>query len=444
MAHGVVRGLEPVDVDISGDDLSTVALGAIDLASNGSQPGTAAAHSRQLVGPGIFTVPRRLRAILRRNLAVVTALCAIVRRDLPVVDCPYAAIRSSSALRGRAGTSVLCALTIARRAIPCGSVEIPGSVIARFGITVAQPGRDVTVPRSQAGLPTAHRCFLVGPGIFAVLRCLGAIFGCDFAVVDGSYAAVGSLGAPRICPRTFISRALAVAHRAVPRSSVAITCGIVTRFGLSVTQPGRDVAVTRSQSGFPTAHCRQLIGAGILAVLRRLGAIVRCHLAVVDGSFAAIRGIGATRVGPRALVCGAPAVARGAIACNSVELSGRVVTGFGVSITQLGGKVACPRRQARIFTILGGLGAILSCKPAVVDGLGAVIRRLSASQCGLGAFVCHPPPVAGGAIACGSVKITGRIVTGFGLPVTQPGCDITVLSGHPRLTTPSAYQLVGP
>jgi len=40
-------------------------------------------------------------------------------------------------------------LTVARRAIPCGSVEITRRVVARFGLSVTQLGRDVSLPRRQ-------------------------------------------------------------------------------------------------------------------------------------------------------------------------------------------------------------------------------------------------------------------------------------------------------
>ncbi|HEY4915050.1 MAG TPA: hypothetical protein VIJ91_14160 [Candidatus Dormibacteraeota bacterium] len=373
----------------------------------------------------------------------MAALRAIVRCDLAVVDCSYATVCGPSALRCRPRTCICRALTIARRAITCCAVEITRRVVARFGVTVAQPGRDVAITRCQTSLPTSHRRLLVGPRIFAVLRRLGAIFGCDFAVVDGSNAAVGSFSAPRVGPSTFVSRALSVARRTNPRSPIAITRRIVTRFGLSITQAGRDVPVTRSQTGLPTAHSRQLVGAGILAVPRRMCAIVRRNFAVVDGPLAAIRGISTTGVGPCAFVCCTPAIARRAISCNSVELSGRVVTRFGVSVTLFGGEVSRPRCEPRIFAILGGLGTILGCKSAVVDGLGAVIGSLGTPQGGLGAFVGHAPAIARGAIPGGSVEITRRVVTRFGLSVTKPGRDITVLSSHPRLSTAHACQLIG-
>jgi hypothetical protein len=374
----------------------------------------------------------------------VAALCAIVRCNLAVVDGSYAAVRCVSAFQGGPCACVLCALTIARRASSCGSVEITGCVVTRFGLSVAQPGRNVTVPRCQPGLPTAHGRQLVGPRILAVLRGLCAIFSRNFAVVDGPHAAVGSLRPARVGPGTFVSRALPVARRAVPRGSIAITGCIITRFSLSVTQPGSDVTVPRGQPCLPTAHSRHLVGPGILAVLRRLRPIVRRNLAIVDGSLAAIGGISTPRVGPRAFICGAPAIARRAIRCGSIELTGRVVTRFGVSVTLLGGKVTRPRSQPRTFAILRGLCAIFGRQPAVVDGLGAVIRSLGAPRGGLSALVCRAPAIARRAVSGGSVKVTRRVVTPFGLSVTQPGRDITVLSGQPRHPAARACQLVGP
>ena len=444
MALRVVRGLQPIDVDISRYELSAVALGAIDLARDGSESGAAAADPGQLVRPGIFTVPGGLRPIFRGNLAVVAALRAIVRRDLAVVDGPCAAVRGVSAFQGGAGAGVFRALTAARRAISRCSVEITGRVVARFGLLVAQPGRDVSVPRCQPGLPTAHRRQLVGPGIFTVLRGLCAIFGSNFAVVDGPDAAVGSFSAARVGPGTFVSRALTVARRAVPCGSIAITGCVVTRFGLSVTQSRSDVTVPRGQPSLPTTHSRQLIGPGILAVLRRLRAIVGRNFAVVDGSFAAVRGVGTARVGTGAFIRSAPAIARRAIRSGSVELTGRVVTRFGIPVALLGGEVTRPRSQPGIFAILRRLCAIFGRQSSVVDGLGAVIRSLSAPRGGLRALVCRAPAIACGAIAGGSVKVTRRVVTPFGLSVTQPGRDITVLSRQPRHAAARACQLVGP
>jgi hypothetical protein len=171
---------------------------------------------------------------------------------------------------------------------------------------------------------------------------------------------------------------------------------------------------------------------------------VRCNFAVIDGSLAAVRGVSATRVGPRPFVCRAPAIARRAIPCGSVELGGRVVARLGFPVTLLGGEVTRPRGQPRIFAILRGLRAVLGSKPAVVDRLGAVIRGLGAAQGGLSTFICHAPAITGGAVPCGSVEITRRVVARFGLAVTQPGRDITVLSGHPRLATAHACQFVRP
>jgi len=133
MTSGVVRGFEPVDVHISSDELSVDALDAIDLALDGSQSGPAAAYSSQLVGPGIFTVLGGLRAIFRSDLSVEAALGAVVRGNLAVVDGSDATIRGLSALGGGPGACILRALTIARRAIPCGSA---GRVVARFCLSV--------------------------------------------------------------------------------------------------------------------------------------------------------------------------------------------------------------------------------------------------------------------------------------------------------------------
>jgi hypothetical protein len=444
MTPGVVRRFEAIYVDIRSDQLSAYALSAIDLAHDGCQSGAAAAYPGQLVGPGIFAVPGSLSAIFRGNLAVEAALCAIVRRHLAVVDRSDPAVRGISALRGSPGSGVLRPLAIARRAISRGSVEITGRVVARFGLSVAQPGRYVTVPRRQPSLPAAHRGQLVGPGILAVPRGLCAIFGCNFAVIDGTYAAVGSLGPPRVGQGALVSRALTVAGRVISCSSVAITRCVVTRFGLSVAQPGRHVTIPRRKPSLPAAHSRQLVGPGILAILRRLSAIVRCDLAIVDGSFAAVRGIGAARVRPGAFICRAPAVARRAIRRGSVELTRRVVTRFGVPVTLLGGEVTRPRSEARTFAILRSLRAIFCRQPPVVDGLGAVIRSLGAPRGGLRPFVCGAPAIARRAVSRGSVKVARRVVTPFGLSVTQPGRDVTVLSGQSRHTTARARELVGP
>ena len=444
MTLGVVRGFEAIHVDVGGDELSVDPLGTIDLAHDGRQSGAAPAYTGQLVGPRIFTVFGGLRAIFRGDLAVVAALRPIVGRNFAVIDGSYAAVRCVSALQGGPGTRVLRTPAIARRAISCGTVEITGRVIARFSLLVAQPCRDVAVARSQPSLPAAHRGQFVGAGILAVLRGLCAIFGCDFAVIDGPYAAVGSLGTARVGPSTFVSRALTAAGCMSYRSSVPIAGRIVARFSLLVAQPGSDVAVPRGNPCLPAAHGRQLVGPGILAVLCRLRTIVRRNLAVVDGSFAAVRGIGTPRVGPRAFVCRAAAIARRAISRGPVELTGRVVARFGVPVALLGGEVARPRSQPRTFAILRRLRTILGRQPAVVDGLGAVIRSLGAPRGGLGAFVCRAPAIAGRAVTGGSVKVTRRVVTPFGLAVTQPGRDITVLGGQPSHATPRARELVGP
>jgi hypothetical protein len=198
-------------------------LGATDLAPDGSKSNTAAVHSGQLVGAGILAVPGRLGAIFRRNLAVVAALRAIVRGNLSIVDCSHPAVGGLGAL------SVVC------RAIACCSVQTTDRVVARFGFAVAKAGGDVTIPRREPGLPTAQHGPLVCPRILAILRCLRSIFGCDPAVIHGSFATVGGLSAPRVGPGSFVGRPIAVAGGAIPCGPVAITCCVVTRFGLSIT-----------------------------------------------------------------------------------------------------------------------------------------------------------------------------------------------------------------
>jgi hypothetical protein len=59
---------------------------------------------------------------------------------------------------------------------------------------------------------------------------------------------------------------LTVAGGAITRGPVEVARRVITRFGLSVTQPGRDVTVLRSQAGLPAADSGQLIGFGIVAV----------------------------------------------------------------------------------------------------------------------------------------------------------------------------------
>jgi len=206
----VVLGFESVYIDIGSHELSAGTLRAIDLAPDVSQPGAPAACSSQLVGTGIFTVLGGLCAIFRCNLPVMAALCAIFRcnpavvaalgaifRCNPaVVDGLYAAVRSISEPRGAPGTFVCRVLTVARRAIPCGSVVITCRVVTRFGLSVTQLGRVVTLLRSLHGAPPAHSCQLVGPEIFPVLSGLCAISRCNLPVVGGLGAVVRSVCAP--------------------------------------------------------------------------------------------------------------------------------------------------------------------------------------------------------------------------------------------------------
>ena len=160
-------------------------------------------------------------------------------------------------------------LTVGRRAIPRGSIKIARSVIPRFGFSVAQPGRDVTVLRSQAGLPTAHSSQLVGPGIFAVLCGLGAIFGRNLAVVDGLGPVIRSLGVPRGRSGAFACLLFTLARRAIPCGSVEVTGRVITRFGLSITLLGLSVAHVRSQIAVaPFQVALACLGQGVSAFIR--------------------------------------------------------------------------------------------------------------------------------------------------------------------------------
>ena len=146
---------------------------------------------------GVLAVPGRLCAIFRCNLAIVAALRAIFRSDPTVDDGPFAAVGCLSAPRCGPDTFVGGALAVGGRPIPCASVEIAGSVIARLGRDITQLGGDVTVPRRQPGLAAAHCCQLVGPGVLAVPGRLGAVFSRHPAIVDGSFAAFRRPRTPR-------------------------------------------------------------------------------------------------------------------------------------------------------------------------------------------------------------------------------------------------------
>jgi hypothetical protein len=226
-----------------------------------SQPSLPAPHTCQLVGPGILAVFGGLYAIFGCNPAVVDGLGAVVR--------------SPSAPRSRPGTFICRILAVARRAVPCGSVEITRRVVTRLGLPVSQAGRDVTVLCSQPGLPAPHSCQLVGPGILAVLGGLCAVFGCNLAVVDGLGAIVRSFSLPRGGSGTFACRLLTLARRAIPCGSVEITRRVVTRFGLAVTLLGLAVTYVRSQIAVPPFYVALPCGCrGVLTVTRAIAVLI--------------------------------------------------------------------------------------------------------------------------------------------------------------------------
>jgi hypothetical protein len=444
MASRVIRRLETIDVDVGSHELPAGALRPIDLAPNGCQPSATPAGSGQLVGTGILTVLGRLGAIFGRNLAVVDGLSAILGRHLAVVDCPHAAVRGLSAARGRQDSLVCRALTVVRRAIACRAVEIANRVVTCFRLLVAQPGRNVTVLCSEPGLAPPYRGQLVGSGVLAVLGSLGAIFCSHPAVIDRSNAAVRSLGAPRVSSSTFVIRALAIARRAIARGSVAISRRVVTRLGFLVTELGGIIALPRCQSSLATARCRQLVGPGVLAVLGRLRTIVRCDPAIVDGPDPTVRCLGAPRCGSSPFICCSTAIGCRPIARRTVEIARGIVTTLRFPVAQLGCDIARARSQRGVFAISGGLYTIFGRKLAVVDGLCAVVRSLGASSGGLRTFVRRVLAVARGAVPRGSVEVTGRVVTCFGLSITQPGRHVAVLSGLPGFTPAHSDQLIGP
>jgi len=142
-------------------------------------------------------------------------------------------------------------LTVGRRAVTGGSIEIARRVITRLGLSVPQPGRNVAILRSQARLPPAYSCQLVGPGILAVLGGLGAVFGRHLAVVDSLGSVVRRLCVRRRTRGTFAVRLLTLTRRAVPRRSVEVTRGVVTGGGLAVTLFGIPITHVRGQVAVP-------------------------------------------------------------------------------------------------------------------------------------------------------------------------------------------------
>jgi hypothetical protein len=271
-----------------------------------------------------------------RIFAILRRLCAIFGRQSAVVDGLGAVIRSLGASRGGLGALVRRAPAIARCAIAGGAVKVTRRVVTPFGLSVTQPGRDIAILSRQPRHPAARACQLVGPGIVAVLRGLGTIFGRHLAIVDRLSAVVSSPRAPRCGLVTFVCGVLAVGRRAITCSSVKITGRVITRFGLSVTQPGRDITVLRSEAGLPTAHSRQLVGSGILAVLGGLGPIFGRNLAVINGLSAVIRSLSMPRWLTGAIACRLLALTRSAVSRRSVEVARRVIPRRGLSVPLLG------------------------------------------------------------------------------------------------------------
>ena len=141
---------------------------------------------------------------------------------------------------------------------------------------------------------------------------------------------------------------LTIGRRAVTCGSVKIAGRVITRFGLSVTQPGRDVAILRGQARLPAAHAGQLVGPGIFAVLGRLGAILGRNLAVIYGLGAVIGSLGVRGWRQRTFACRVVTLARGAVTCGAVEVTRRVVASRGLTVTLFGLTVTHIRGQIAI------------------------------------------------------------------------------------------------
>gem|GEM_PF-1325059 len=282
-----------------------------------------------------------------------------------------AVIRRLGTPGGRLSTLVCHAPAIAHCAIPFGPVKIARRVVPGFGLSVTQPGGDVTVLGSQTRLPTAQAGQLVGARVFAVFGGLGAIFGRHPAVVDGLGAVVGSAGATRGGLVTFVCRLLTVGRRAIACGSVKIARRVIARFGLAVAQPGRDVTVLGSQTGHSPAHSSQLVGPGVFAVLGGLGAIFGRHLAVVDSLGTVIGGFSVPGGRSGAFACRPSTFAHRPIPFGSVKIAGRVVARLSLSVALLGLPVTHVRREIAVATLYVTLarrrqGVIALIGPAAV------------------------------------------------------------------------------
>jgi hypothetical protein len=221
-------------------------------------------------------------------------------------------------------------------------------VVTRFGLSVSQPRRYVTVLRSQPGLAAPQSCQLIGPGVLAVFGRLNAIVCCNAAVVDGLGAVVGSPSASRSGPGSFIRRILAVGRRAVACGSVEIARRVVTRLGLSVSEASRDVAVLSSEPGLPAPHSCQLVGSGILAILGGLCAVFGCNLAVVNSLGTVVGSPSLPQGGSGTFACRLLTLARLPVPGGAVEITRRVITGLGLSITLLGLSITHVRSQVAV------------------------------------------------------------------------------------------------
>jgi hypothetical protein len=132
--------------------------------------------------------------------------------------------------------------------VVCGfepvNVDIRGHELSAISLGAI----DLAADGSKPSAPAADSCQLVGPGVFAILGGLRAVFRRNLtvvaalrsiirrhlAVVDSSHSAVRSISTLRGRASACVFRALTAARRAIPCRSIKIARRVVTRFGVTV------------------------------------------------------------------------------------------------------------------------------------------------------------------------------------------------------------------
>ena len=145
---------------------------------------------------------------------------------------------------------VFRALTAARRPIPCGSAR---DRPRRSRASASRSRSSAARSRSRAATPASPDGALLSirrSGIFTIFGGLCAIFGCNFAVIDGSHAAVRSISAASSRPGAFVTARWRLLLRGPPvvrsrspaasRASARSRCSAAT--SRSRSQPGAAAA----------------------------------------------------------------------------------------------------------------------------------------------------------------------------------------------------------